>query len=625
MKDDHSIDDTFDPYHDWLGIAAGARPPDHYTLLGLPQGEANYETIRRATAQRTGQVMKYRLGQRGAVAGRLLGELAGALACLSDASRKAKYDAQFMRQTVASADETVADGEPPQPLRPVPLPRAMAAVEPAGKSGSREEPPTAESRLRRWRSLVASAAALLLMVGGGLLYGLSHQRTERTMLAESPSAKTAQPQPPPAMPSPTRKSDRLTPTVATLSAPSPSVRPSDAGATDASSMSSDMSGQLGDGNDDQPKPLERGPIDLPERKNLPPQVGFAEGLPEKPKAGETLAFTLSGHDPEKDALVFEFRTAGGAWQPAPEGRVTLTNLKGGQLTIESRARDSAGNNSDVITHSWAVESPAPTPAKTFTNSIGMEFVLIPAGEFLMGEPKADAKADNPQHRVRISKPFYMGVYEVTNEEYEQIIKVNPTAISAGRKRKANDAEPETPRFPVQDVQWREAVEFCSKLSANPQEKGAGCVYRLPTEAEWEYACRAGTTTRFHFGDPPAEDVPYNDFRRFYDQAAWQLSSPKAVGSYAPNDWGLYDMHGNVAEWCLDVYLPAFYKLSPMDDPIPGSSRGLKRVLRGGSSWSRRDQCGSAARDSHLPIWRFSDDSIGFRVVCNADENAGIGE
>ena len=147
------------------------------------------------------------------------------------------------------------------------------------------------------------------------------------------------------------------------------------------------------------------------------------------------------------------------------------------------------------------------------NSIGMKLVLIPPGEFMMGSPRQEFDSlvreyptrkklfelEQPQHRVRITKPYYLGLYEVTQGEYERVMGTNPSAFSRSGDRSEQVSGQDTSRFPVERVSWEEAVEFCRRLSALPEERAAGRVYRLPTEAEWEFACRAGTTTPFHFG------------------------------------------------------------------------------------------------------------------------------
>jgi len=251
--------------------------------------------------------------------------------------------------------------------------------------------------------------------------------------------------------------------------------------------------------------------------------------------------------------------------------------------------------------------PTETAQKLITNSIGMKLALIPAGEFLMGSPEGEGDSDeHPQHRVRITKPFYIGVYEVTQGEYERVTGTNPSNFK-------NVAGEDTSRFPVENVSWNRAVEFCRKLSMMPDEKSAGRTYRLPTEAEWEYACRAGTTTPFSFGSALNGceancdgDYPYGGA----DKGPF-LQRTTRVGSYQPNAFGLYDMHGNVWEWCADWKDSSYYAQSPLNDPT-GSSYFWDRVLRGGSWSYNASRCRSAYRNGYSPMYRRS--NSGFRVV-----------
>ena len=232
-----------------------------------------------------------------------------------------------------------------------------------------------------------------------------------------------------------------------------------------------------------------------------------------------------------------------------------------------------------------------------TNSIGMKLVVIPPGEFQMGSPDADPDAksnEKPQHRVLITEPFCIGLCEVTQDQYRQVVGHNPSQFQAVGGT-----------APVDTVSWNHTQEFCRKLSERPKEKAAGRVYRLPTEAEWEYACRAGTITRHSFGNDPTRLAEYAWFR---DNSADNTTHP--VAQKKPNAWGLYDMHGNLWEWCSDWYGP--YQQSPSDDPV-GPSSGSKRVLRG-KCWSNTPakSLGSAFRYSHRP--RRDVSGYGFRVA-----------
>ncbi len=228
------------------------------------------------------------------------------------------------------------------------------------------------------------------------------------------------------------------------------------------------------------------------------------------------------------------------------------------------------------------------------NSIGMKLKLIPAGEFLMGSPDGDSDAhrdEKPQHLVRITKPFYLGVTEVTQQQYERVMGQNPSWFKGD------------PQRPVEMVSWEDAVAFCGKLS---QKEGR--TYRLPTEAEWECACRAGSTTKWSFGDDPAG---------LKDQAWFNENSngtTHPVAQKKPNAFGLYDMHGNVWELCADWYADKYYAESTVDDPL-GATAGSCRVFRGGS-WSYGARgCRSASRYTDTPAyWSYN---LGFRVASSS--------
>jgi formylglycine-generating enzyme required for sulfatase activity len=247
-----------------------------------------------------------------------------------------------------------------------------------------------------------------------------------------------------------------------------------------------------------------------------------------------------------------------------------------------------------------------------TNSIGMKLALIPPGEFLMGSPanEEERRDDECQHRVRITKPFYLGVYEVTQEEYGRVMGTNPSMFTPTGFYKEKVLGLDTTQFPVEWVSWTGVVEFCRKLSSLPKEKTAGRIYRLPTEAEWEYACRAGTTTPFCFG----RQLNWRDMNclgKYPYETEKSLDRPTTVGSYAPNAFGLYDMHGNVSEWCQDWYAEDYYLNSPVDDP-QGPSHGSLRVVRSGSFAHHAVQCRSALRIRYDPDSQ--SDPLGFRVA-----------
>ena len=262
-------------------------------------------------------------------------------------------------------------------------------------------------------------------------------------------------------------------------------------------------------------------------------------------------------------------------------------------------------------------------AKVITNSIGMKLACIPAGKFMMGSPRGEAERDTKevQHEVSITKPFYIGVYEVTQAQF---------AIVMGEKTKAvfGSDNGGGPDHPMENVLWVETDEFCKTLTAREDEKRAGRKYRLPTESEWEYACRAGTTAAFHAGDSlSSRQANFNGNYQYGTADKGQyLRKTTKVGSYQPNAFGLYDMHGNVAEWCADWYDPNYYNDSPDENPLgppvgalPDDYGNFYLVVRGGSWLDDARACRSAYRQRAMHRNRYW--LIGFRVVCEVAENS----
>ena len=243
---------------------------------------------------------------------------------------------------------------------------------------------------------------------------------------------------------------------------------------------------------------------------------------------------------------------------------------------------------------------------------------IPAGTFTMGSPESEparVPSEGPQTQVTISRGFLIGKHEVTQGEYLNLMGTNPSAF-------AGDLS-----LPVETVSWDDAVAYCVALTAKERNQGrlpSGFAYRLPTEAEWEYACRAGTTTAFHFGEamrsgmanfngryeyPPCDEGSYS----CYNPSGVYLSAPTKVENHAPNAWGLHDMHGNISEWCHDWFadnLPG----GSVTDPL-GPETGEIRIIKGGSWDENAWGCRAAFRFSIYPDARSN--TIGFRVVIGA--------
>jgi sulfatase modifying factor 1 len=290
----------------------------------------------------------------------------------------------------------------------------------------------------------------------------------------------------------------------------------------------------------------------------------------------------------------------------------------------------------------------PSNPRSLTNSIGVELTLIDAGEFLMGSDATDADAEDEEfldkasgrkekHRIRITKPFYLGTHEVTRGQFRRFVddagyqteaeKDGKGGYGWNEETKTFEQNPrytwqnagfvQTDEHPAVNVSWNDAQAFVAWLSRKERK-----TYRLPTEAEWEYACRAGSTIRYSSGDDPeglaaVGNVADGTARQKYPEWTWAIAARDGyvytapVGRYNPNAWGLFDMHGNVWEWCSDGHAADYYKQSPVDDP-PGMSVASYRVYRGGGWSSYPRDARSAFRGRFGPGFRI--DNLGFRLA-----------
>lgn len=272
----------------------------------------------------------------------------------------------------------------------------------------------------------------------------------------------------------------------------------------------------------------------------------------------------------------------------------------------------AGETPAFQTHDAAETATLPArQGRSGSNSVlsalrsALSAAMRPEGKLPPGPANSKPFGAGPPYHVRITRPFRLSVYEVTQAEYQQVMNDNPSNFrdaSAG-------AQPETARRPVESVSWDQANRFCEMLTALQAERKAGRKYRLPTEAEWEYACRAGSETRYGFSDDAADLTNY----AWFSPRAQDRTHP--VGQKRPNAWGTYDMLGNVYEWCGDWFEPDYYRRSSPIDPT-GPSVGIQRVIRGGSWWNNEAHCRCGFRLGASPE---GDNMIGFRVLCEIAE------
>jgi formylglycine-generating enzyme required for sulfatase activity len=251
--------------------------------------------------------------------------------------------------------------------------------------------------------------------------------------------------------------------------------------------------------------------------------------------------------------------------------------------------------------------------------VGLEMVLVPSGSFLMGSPDTEIdrlSSEGPQHRVTVPT-FFMAQTPVTQAQWQAVANMKGTGFKSSQKLKPQPSRFSGQDLPVENVSWADATEFCDRLSRH-----TGRSYRLPSEAEWEYACRAGTNTPFHFGETITTDLanydgtdnPNYNWSGFYGQGPKGIYRKKitSVKSFPANAYGLYDMHGNVWEWCMDDWHQN-YDNARIDHAAWVDSSSSYKVMRGGSWFSLPRNCRSAARYNDYLINNF----IGFRVMCEA--------
>ena len=325
-------------------------------------------------------------------------------------------------------------------------------------------------------------------------------------------------------------------------------------------------------------------------------TGHAD-LPDQPTGSDQLTSleTVSWADPGtyRDWADNYGQRVRGYIHPPVSGDYTFYISSDDQSELWLSSDENPANKVKIACESrWSLARKWPTGAK-------MKLTLIRPGEFMMGSATntwGHHRNEDPLHRVRITKPFYMGVCEVTRAQYDAVMGSNSAGDSTNR--------------PAASVSWREATNFCGRASAK-----TGRRVRLPTEAEWEYACRAGTATPWSFGDLDRVDAMKDC--AWYDEEA--RGGPKDVGGKKPNAWGLYDMHGNVSEWCMDRFGADHYLLSPMDNPA-GPETGIFRVMRGGSADNLARRNVEFARSARR-AWGHPDirsGGVGFRVVIETD-------
>ncbi|HUY89786.1 MAG TPA: SUMF1/EgtB/PvdO family nonheme iron enzyme [Pirellulales bacterium] len=550
------MSEAFDPYRKWLGIPPAEQPPHHYRLLGVGLFEDDPDVIESAADQRMAHLRTFQAGPHSALSQKLLNEVVAAKICLLSAKQRAAYDAELRQKLEA---------EKPADERLLPV---AAAIEPA-----------------------VAAPVATTPLGDDVL-------------ATSLDAQVAKP-------------------LRTL--------PPRGRAKSGSSLVAWLAGAAG----------------------LFVVVVVSFAMFGRPEATPPVA-----NPPAEDASSVDRATATApAPQPKAQPPQALPSVVVGELEPPRAIAPFDAKQARAHQEAWADYLKTPVAQ---TNSLGMSLVLIPPGEFTMGstpEQIAAAKqfaeqaegaadkwtlerldAEAPAHRVKLRRPFLLGATEVTIGQYRRFVEAanyvtETERFGGGSSTSRQEQDPQKKSltwqslsYPANDdsavgqITWNDAVAFCNWLSDLEKKRRGynevlpgfwdldreGDGYRLPTEAEWEYACRAGTATQYSFGDDASMFGEYG-----WSEKTRPITFPVAVGSKKPNSFGLYDMHGNSDEWCNDWYSPDYYASSPPDDPT-GPASGDARIRRGGGWNNPLVRNGSAFRGSYAPFWRFG--GLGFRVV-----------
>ena len=552
----------FDPYHKWLGIPPKDRPPNHYRLLGVELFESDPDVIEAAAEQRMAYINQCATGPHLVHSQKLLNEIAAARVCLLNPQEKVRYDLKLKSQigVVASSHEQM-----PLPRKTLPTPATIDLREP------KTSKPSPNALVKSFWVPLLGVCVIALSVAGAIWFSIPRGPN----LSKS-SMQTAE---------------------ASASALPISNRPVAAST---------------------PQYKEHAPQSL---VTVPtsPQLQSLPGSSSRPDVSGA-PVSLVQHDPNPD----EVKVSG-----------SLPSTRQAQSQSDSkRAFDTiAGVESRAIASSKslpAVPSDAATPALLDGTRAGQEwaengpkiiFCWCPPGEFMMGSPKTepDRRPNEAQALVKLTSGFWIGKYEVTQAQWKHVMGFEPWQ---SKGYVGNQSE-----CPAVYISWNDATKFCNNLTELEHQAfrlPADYEYRLPTEAEWEYACRAGTTTRFNFGNDET-GIAQHAWIDKRDKKAKPAKIPKtakeakaakdaqelyahAVGLKQPNRWGLHDMHGNVWEWCVDVLGP---KLPGGEDPL-FVGKGAKRTNRGGS-WCREAKwCRTALREGEPPTNR--DYSTGLRVV-----------
>ena len=492
---------AFDPYQRWLGIAPKDQPPSHYRLLGIDDFEPDPDVIEAAVERQTAVLRTFQTGPQAELAERILNEVVRAQVTLLNVDQKVAYDNK-LRESLRP---------PANPTPPSDAATLSAEVDRLRRKLEQRDRELQERDLEQERAELAHQQQRLEQQAGSRKKEQDQHGAQEYDEAEFPASRYP------------------------LGPRGYASRPSPSGRLSGIRTSKSFLSRI-----------------LPWSRSPSPTIVFVVVI------GVLFIFALflvPGVNRLKEAGIGEPQVFPEAKPPATGDQPTVVEPETRPPTPPEVSTDGtaliAAIKGVMTPEQFALGGPV-------VNDIGVVLVPIPAGEFMMGSPESEAnhRPDETQHRVRITKPFYLSAHEVTQAQYNRVMGNNPSRSQG-------------PTKPVEMVSWNDAVEFCRRLSEQERKE-----YRLPTEAEWEYACRVGTTTSYSCGDNVSQ---LGEYAWYSDNSG---NTIHAVGEKLPNAWGLYDMHGNVFEWCRDWGKP-YGSQNVLIDPA-GPASGSHRVLRGGS-------------------------------------------
>jgi sulfatase modifying factor 1 len=546
----------FDPYYQWLGIPIQEQPASHYRLLGIPEFDGNVDIIKAAAERQTIYLRTLQAGEHAVLVAELLNEVSQARVTLLNADQKAEYDEELRKQqTPEPVPEPAAAPIPaiptPAPLQNIPSPTPFGDREPVVQNRphalaaewSTFQPtkkPRGKGQKEIWKRPAVIGISSVGVIGVFVLV---------ISLMSSGDAD----------PVASNSSDQISAEMAVETA-----AVEKAAAVTAALDKGDWKTVLSlYPNNSEGLRMKAVADKAATDKAVADKAAMEKAAMEK-AAMEKAAMEKAAME---KAAMEKAAMEKAAMEKAAMEKAAMEKAAMEKAAMEKAAMEKAAMEKAAMEKA-AMEKAAILAGDPITNTFGMTLNKIPAGTFMMGSPEGETGRgkNEQQHKITITKAFYMQTTEVTQGQWKEVMGTEPW--------KGKPYVKEGPNYAATWVSWNDAVAYCKKLSEQERK-----TYRLPTEAEWEYACRAGTETAWSFGN---DEKDLGDYA-WYRENAWDIDEKYAhqVELKKPNAFGLYDMYGNVYEWCHDYFEEDYYKQSPAKDPT-GPTSGSSRVLRGGS-------------------------------------------